>query len=157
MLFLTIDGRKPGSILRFPEGTNVRLVADVQVRSPQYPVRYLDLIVNGEIVERRFDPNGRTDWSLRHLLPLRGSCWIAARAHSDAGTDAHTNPIYVYRGQRHPFNPTSARRIIARLDGSMAAIPLPEVRARLEALKTELNNLIRDPLRTTLPLPTIGN
>ena len=111
--------------------------------------------MNGTVVERRFDPNGRSEWSLRHLLPLRGSSWIAARTHGDAGTDAHTNPVYVYVGQARPFNAASARQIIARLDGSMAAIPNPEIVARLGALKQELNALIRD-RRSALPLPPIG-
>jgi hypothetical protein len=110
--------------------------------------------VNGAVVERRFDPAGRSEWTLRHLLPLRASSWIAARAYSDAGTDAHTNPVYVYVGDARPFNATSARQIIARLDGSRAAISLPEVVARIDALKQELNTLIRDG-RSALPLPPI--
>lgn len=155
MLFLTVAGQKPGAILRYPEKFDGKLVVDVRVHSPQYPVRYLDLIVNGTVVERRFEPKGRSEWSLRHLLPLRGSSWIAARTHGDAGTDAHTNPIYVYVGQSRPFNPASARQIIARVDGSLAAIPNPEIVARLRAVKEELNHLIRDG-RSALPLPPIG-
>ena len=154
MLLLGVEGRKPGSILRYPEKTNRKLQIEVRMQSPQYPVRYLDLIVNGTVVERRFDPAGRSEWSLRHLLPLRGSSWIAARAYSDAGTDAHTNPVYVYVGDARPFNAASARQIIARLDGAMAAITLPDVLERMSALKQELNTLIKDG-RSTLPLPRI--
>ena len=153
LLFLTVDGQKPGAILRFPDGKDARMVVDVRVQSPQHPVRYLDLIVNGEVVERRFDPQGRSEWSLRHLLPVSGSAWIAARTYADAGTEAHTNPVYVYRGDRYPFNATSARRIIARLDGSIAAIPIPEITQRLETLKAALNQMIRAPRTVTLPLP----
>ncbi|MBI4626508.1 MAG: CehA/McbA family metallohydrolase [Verrucomicrobia bacterium] len=155
MLFLTVEGQKPGAILRYPEKFDSKLGVDLRVHSPQYPVRYLELIVNGTVVERRFDPNGRSEWSLRHLLPLRASSWIAARTHGDAGTDAHTNPVYVYVGQTRSFNAASARQIMARLDGSMAAIPNPEIVARLGALKEELNALIRD-RRSALPLPPIG-
>ena len=155
MLFLTVAGERPGAILRHPPGTAVTLAVEVRVHSPQYPVRYLDLIMNGEVVERRFAAEGRTEWVLRHHLPLRGSCWIAARAYGDAGTDAHTNPVYVYRGDARPFNATSARRIIARLDGSMATIPNSAIVTRLGELKAELNNLIRDPRRTNLPLSAV--
>ena len=155
MLFLTVEGQKPGSILRYPEKTSRNLVVEVRVHSPQYPVRYLDLIVNGTVVERRFEPAGRSEWSLRHLLPLRGSSWIAARTYSDAGTDAHTNPVYAYVGAVRPFNATSARQIIARLDGSRAAIPLPQITSRIDALKEELNRMISDPRSSKLPLPPV--
>lgn len=155
MLFFTVEGKKPGEILRYPETTERKLRLDARVYSPQHPVRHLDLIVNGEVVERRTDPSGRSEWTLGHLLPLRGSCWIAARAYGDGGTEAHTNPIYVYVGDRHPFSAASARQIIARLDGSIAAIPLPTIVARLKELKEELNRLIRD-RESTLPLPLIS-
>jgi hypothetical protein len=155
MLFLTVEGQRPGAILRFPEKTNRKLQVEVRVQSPQYPVRYVDLIVNGTVVERRFDPAERSEWTLRHLLPMRTSSWIAARTYSDAGTDAHTNPVYVYVGDSRPFNATSARNIIARLDGSMAAITLPDVVTRIGALKDELARMIRDPRATALPLPAV--
>jgi hypothetical protein len=116
-------------------------------------VRYLDLIVNGTVVERRFAPQGRTEWAVQHRLPLRASSWIAARTHADAGTEAHTNPVYVYFGQTRPFNAASVRQIIARIEGSMAAIPLPAIVARLGALREELQRMLRDPSQTTLPLP----
>lgn len=155
MLFMTVAGEKPGAILRHPEKADVTLPVDVRVHSPQYPVRYLELIVNGDVVERRFDPAGRSEWSLRHHLRVRASSWIAARTHGDAGTDAHTNPVYVYVGDNRPFNAASARNIMARLDGSAAAIPNPDIVARINALKAELQNLIRDRRQTTLPLPEI--
>jgi hypothetical protein len=154
MLFLTVEGKKPGEILRYSERTERKLRLDARVYSPQHPVRQLDLIVNGQVVERRFDAAGRSEWSLGHLLPLRGSCWIAAHAHGDGGTEAHTNPVYVYVGDRHPFSATSARSILARLDGSIAAIPLPTIAARLNELKAELHRLIRD-RQSALPLPSI--
>jgi hypothetical protein len=154
MLFLTVDGKKPGALLRFPDKMGRTLTVEIRVQSPQYPVRYLDLIVNGVVVERRFDPAGRSEWTLQHLLPLKGSSWIAARTYSDAGTDAHTNPVYVYFGDARPFNATSVRNIIARLDGSRAAIPLPEIVSRIDSLKHELNNLITGG-RSTLPLPPL--
>jgi hypothetical protein len=154
MLFLTVEGRKPGSILSYPEKTDTSLNVDVRVTTPQFPVHYLDLIVNGNVVERRFDPAGRSEWSLRHVLPVRDSTWIAARAYADAGTDAHTNPVYVYVGDALPFDAASARRIIGRLEGSMEAIAIPEIVTRMGQLKEELNTLIRE-RRSTLPLPAI--
>lgn len=110
----------------------------------------------GAVVERRFDENGRTEWSLRHILPVRASTWIAAHAYNDAGTEAHTNPVHVYVGDARPFNPDSARQIIARLESSIERSRVPEIAARMEALKQEVRNFIRD-RRTTLPLPAVSN
>lgn len=155
LLFLTVAGRKPGEIVRLPKGTETTLVVDVRVHSPQYPVRYLDLVVNGAVLERRFEPAGRSEWVLRHVLPIRGSTWIAAHAYNDAGTEAHTNPVYVYVGDTRPFNADSARQIIARLDGSIERSRVPEITARYEALKAELRSLIRD-RQSKLPLPAVA-
>jgi hypothetical protein len=154
LLFLTVAGKKPGEILRFPAGTETSLVIDVRVHSPQYPVRYLDLIANGAVLERRFEEAGRSEWALRHVLPIRGSTWIAVHAYNDAGTEAHTNPVYVYVGDARPFNPDSARQIIARLEGSIERSRVPEIKARYEALEQELRGLIRD-RRANLPLPRV--
>ncbi|MBL9200182.1 MAG: CehA/McbA family metallohydrolase [Opitutaceae bacterium] len=154
MLFLTVDGKKPGEILRFTHGTPRTLRLEARVYSPQHRVRFLDLIVNGKVVERRFDAAGRSEFFLAHLLPLGGSCWIAAHAHGDGGTEAHTNPVFAYVDDRHPFVPASARNILARLDGSAAAIAMPEVNTRIDALKAELQRHLRDG-RSALPLPPI--
>lgn len=155
MLLLTVSGGKPGSIFHHAEGENPVLPVEIRVHSPQHPVRYLELIVNGQVIERMFAPEGRAEWALVHHLPVRTSCWIAARTYADAGTDAHTNPIYAYVGDRLPFDPASARRIIARLDGSAAMIRIPEIVSRIKALGTELETMIREPGRTTLPLPSV--
>jgi hypothetical protein len=154
MLFLSVEGRKPGEFLSYPAGTTTNVVVDVRVHSTHYPTRYLELIANGAVVERRFEDKGRSEWSLRHILPVRGSTWIAARTYSDAGTDAHTNPVYVYVGDKLPFSANSARQILARIDGSIATVTLPDVVARFKALKLEVQNLI-DGRPTALPLPQV--
>ncbi|MGH8017444.1 MAG: CehA/McbA family metallohydrolase [Opitutaceae bacterium] len=155
MLFLTVAGNKPGAILRYPKEAGPALPADIRVFSPQYPVRYLELLVNGQVVERLFDENGRSDWALRRILPVGESAWIAARAYGDAGTDAHTNPVYVYVGDSRPFSADSARQIIARLEGSIATIRIPEIVERLEELRKEVAQLIENGT-AGLPLPEVG-
>ncbi len=87
---------------------------------------------------------------------MRASSWIAARAYADAGTDAHTNPVYVYFGHVLPFDEASARHIMARLEGSAGAIAIPEIVTRLKALQIDLRDLIRDRTRTNLPRAEIA-
>ena len=156
LLFLTVAGNRPGAILRYPKGAKPELPVDIRVVSPQYPVRFLELIMNGNVVERLFDAKGRSEWSFRHVLPVRGSAWIAARAYGDAGTDAHANPVYVYVGDARPFDADSARQIIARLEGSIATIPIPSIVRRMEELKQELREMIKNH-QAGLPLLEIGS
>ena len=155
MLFLTVAAQKPGAILRFPEG-KTDLPVELRVFSPQYPVRHLDLIVNGQLVEQLSDEHGRAEWSLRKSIPVRGSMWLAARAHGDAGTDAHTNPVYVYVGGERPFNAESIARIIKRLDESIATVSVPEVVQRMKEIKEEVRRF-GEQRRTSLPLPPVGS
>lgn len=152
LLFMTVGGEKPGAIIRPAGAGKVMLPVDVRVHSAQYPVRTLELIVNGEVVERRFAPEGKSEWSLRHLLSVPASCWIAARVSGEPGTEAHTNPVYVYREGKVPFNAVSARQIITRLEGSMATITNREIVGRMETLKHGLEEMIRNG-RSALPAP----
>jgi len=46
-------------------------------------------------------------------VSVKATGWIAVRAYGEAGTEAHTNPVYVYVGMKHRFDPNSARNILA--------------------------------------------
>ena len=154
MIFLDVEGRKPGEIITFDQGTDTTLDISVRVASENYPVRYLELIANGRIIVREYSENPKTRWYLQHRLRINESTWIAARTYADAGTDAHTNPVYVYVGGKLPFNRDSARQIVLRLDGSLETIPNRDVLSRLRALRKELVNLL-DGRKSTLPLPIV--
>jgi hypothetical protein len=152
MLFLTVAGEKPGATLRYAGGQVRELAVEVRVFSPQYPVTHVDLVVNGKRVETLADEGGRAEWTLRKTLPLRESAWIAARAYGGAGTDSHTNPVYVYVGDARPFDPESIGRIVKRLDESIAAVGVPKVVQRMKELREELRRF-GETKRTSLPLP----
>ena len=154
MLFLTVAGRKPGEILSFPAKVDTTLTIKIAVESEIYPVRYLELIVNGWVVTREMSAEPKTLWQLEQRLNLKESVWVAARAYSDAGIEAHTNPVYIYVGGKLPFNRDSARNILARLDSSMETIPSSEIVKRLERLKKEVI-LLLDGRKHSLPLPQV--
>jgi hypothetical protein len=156
MLFLTVAGNKPGAILRYAKGEQWELAVEIRVVSPQYPVKHVNLIVNGKVVEELSDDSGRAEWNLRKTILLRESAWIAARAYGDAGTDAHTNPVYAYFGDARPFNVDSVARIIRRLDDSIASVSVPEVVQRMKDLREEMRQF-GESGRTSLPLPEINS
>ncbi|HUU27732.1 MAG TPA: CehA/McbA family metallohydrolase [archaeon] len=154
MLFLTVAGKKPGEIITLPAGADTTLEVSIKVESGIYPVRYLELVVNGWVVARELAGEPKTLWQLEHRLRVRESVWVAARAFSEAGTDAHTNPVYIYAGGRLPFNRDSARNILARLDGSIETIPSREIVSRLEKVKADLTALLEGK-KHLIPLPVI--
>jgi len=154
MLFLNVDGKRPGALLSYEGRSETTLPISVHMISPQYPVEYVELIANGRVIVRDFFPQPKTHYHMQYSLPVNESTWIAARAYADAGTEAHTNPVYVYLNRELPFHAESARHIITRLEGSMETIPNTKIADRLRRLKGELEKLIREQ-PAALPRPEI--
>ena len=129
LLLLEVDGERPGGIIRLsgPGAHHVRV--KVRVKSHVAPVQTVQVIVGGKVVFAQAvapeDQTGR--WiELDRTIDLDRSSWIAARAFGVTRTgapdaEAHTNPVYVDIGDKAPYNRDSLDRLIAQLDGQMAA------------------------------------
>ena len=137
MIFLGVNGKGPGELIT-SEDAAIPLEVEVSVLSPLYPVRYVDIIWNGRVVSRQFDPKGRSRWEISERLKADRSGWVAVRAYEDAGSDAHTNPVYVYLKGKLPFADDACGQILARLESSIRGIPNREIQARLRELKEHL-------------------
>jgi hypothetical protein len=157
MLFLEIGGYSPGQWLNLPACEGLEVEARVKVLSPLYPVRYVELIRNGGVVERKFSPHGKTHWEFEATVPVRESGWIAARTYGDAGTDAHTNPVYLYVDGKRPFSEDAIDQILARLEGSMRTIPNVEILRELDKLAQRLRAYRDRGDSSGLALPPIPN
>jgi len=155
MLFLEVNGEPPGSFLNLPESADSEVRVRLKVLSPLHPVRSVEIIRNGHVVEREFAPDGRAWWELDTTVPVRESGWIAARTYGDAGTDAHTNPIYLFVDGKRPFSEDAIDEILARLDGSMRTIPNVEILQTLEQLAERLRNYRDRGDATGLALPPV--
>ncbi len=152
MLLFDLDGNRPGAILSLGQGTDTTFTAGISVQSPLYPVDCVELIVNGWIVARERFSQPRTTVSISREVRVTVSSWIAVRVSGPAGTEAHTNPVYVYLDGKLLFNRSSARNIIARLEGSMEKISSGEIDSRLAKSKLALEALL-DGRPASLPLP----
>ena len=137
MLFLTVNGKRPGEFITFEE-PKIALKVKVRVVTPLYPVRYVDLIQNGRVISRKFDPSGRSMWTFTERQMASESGWVAVRAYADAGTESHTNPIYIYKRGERPFDDEACGHILARLEGSIRTISNPAIRQRLQEIKRRL-------------------
>jgi hypothetical protein len=155
LLFLNIEKNKPGDIQQLPAGTDTTLSVHIKIKSPIYPVRDVEFLVNGKIVKHVQYPELQENVELFHQIRINKSCWIAARTYAKAGTEAHTNPIYFYVGKELPFNRDSARQIMARLEGSIETIANKQVTRKLVRLKSELANILEEK-DSALPFPEIN-
>ena len=156
MLRVTVDGKQPGESI-LAEGKNrLELQVEVRVSSPVYPVRYVDLIRNGRVVSRDFAAEGRASWELSRRIELSSSGWVAVRAYSDAGTEAHSNPVYVYLDGKLPFDDDACGQILARLDSSIRAIPEATVAERVRTLRDRLARYRDTGDSQGLALPTVS-
>ena len=153
MLMVTVNGKSPGESILENGNRKLDLEVEIQVSSPLYPVRYIDLIQNGRVVARNFASEGKTNWELSHRIEAISSGWVAARAHSDAGTEAHTNPVYIYLDEKLPFDDDACGQVLARLDSSLHTISEKSV---VKAIRTTRNQLAHycetgDPKNLGLP------
>jgi hypothetical protein len=154
MLFLEVEAKKPGEIFHFPANTDTMLRVRINVQSPVYPVRNAELIVDGQVVRKQQFDELKNSWQFHHRLRITKSCWIAARTYAEAGTEAHTNPVYVYVDNQLPFNRDCARHIIARLEGSIETIPNKKLTKRLLSLKKEIIKMLEGK-KSGLPFPDV--
>jgi hypothetical protein len=123
LLFLEVDGHKPGTRLAKSGPGPHRVSVQVRAHSLVAPLTHLQLIVNGQIVatqelQSSGVPGARLE--LKTNLDLDRSSWIAARAFSTAPSgspdaESHTNPVYVDLDGQAPFNPASADWLSAKL------------------------------------------
>ena len=141
------------------EERELPLEVEVEVASPHYPARYVDVIRNGHVVSKKFAPEGRTQWNFTDRLNIQKSGWVAVRAYGDAGTESHTNPVYIYMGGKLPFDDDASGQILARLDGSIRTIPNAEIVEQLKEIKQRLVSYreTRDGRGLALPSVPGGN
>ena len=159
MLFVKVNGKRPGEFITLDEERESPLEVEVEVSSPLYPVRYVDVIRNGHVVSKKFAPEGRTQWNFTDRLNIQKSGWVAVRAYGDAGTESHTNPVYIYMGGKLPFDDDASGQILARLDGSIRTIPNAEIVEQLKEIKQRLVSYreTRDGRGLALPSVPGGN
>ena len=144
MLEWTADGREPGDTLRFDGPRSVRVRARA---SAQFPMKRLEIIVNGTVVSTNVVANSDRDWVFDQDVKITGSGWLAVRCASantsfPAGSTlfAHGNPIYVEMPAQPIDSYVDAQYFLAwidRLDADLekrGRIPtgLDRVKAQLE-------------------------
>jgi hypothetical protein len=80
ILTFTVNGREPGTVLQLDSRRHKRLQIHATAES-QLPYDRLEVMVNGESVAEASPSGERHRAEIRLEQPLRGSCWVAARAY----------------------------------------------------------------------------
>jgi len=139
MVFLTVNGREPGSEIR---STSDAVAVTAEVHSIA-PLTHVAIVVNGRVVERiDWRPGERTMRIDRPAVPMPEGGWIAVLARGEASpylgdsyAFAHTSPVYVVRNGR-PF--------VAREDATFLMQVVDAIRARASKSSSWRSDADRD-------------
>ena len=154
----TADGREPSGTLRFDGPRSVRVRARA---SSQFPLKNLELIINGVVIPMSATTNNAGELLLDKEVKLDRAGWLAVRCTS-ANTSAsggpmlgaHSNPIYIEMPS-HPFDARADAEYflawIDRLDADLKnrdriPVGLEHVRKQLDDARTFYRRLASAPL-----------
>jgi dipeptidyl aminopeptidase/acylaminoacyl peptidase len=105
LMTFTVNGQGPGSTL---DAAKARIVVDV---STQVPVDTIEIIRNGEVIDRRRVPAASVAHRIEKEIDTASSAWLAARV-SGPGAMAHSGAVYVLRGGKPVLVPEDAALMI---------------------------------------------
>lgn len=115
LVFLTVNGKGPGSDLTFPAGATQMLDVQVTAASADLPLTSLEVIQDGAVVAEWHDAAPVYQKSLRYRAKASASSWIAARCSGPGTAFAHTNPVWIYLGDAAPFKREAAAEFAKRV------------------------------------------
>jgi hypothetical protein len=98
MLEFRIDGAESPTELRVDAGRTLAIRATAAVNPDLDRLRRLELVVHGEVVAMASAATGSERLVLEHALTPAAGLWLAIRAYGEAGTRAHSAPVYVRFG-----------------------------------------------------------
>jgi hypothetical protein len=119
LLTFSVDGREPGDTVELPGPGTVTVQAAVR---GVFPLRSLEIVLNGEVVAKA-DASGGRQASISEELRIPGNSWIACRVFGvDYHLDdwrrrvfAHTSPVYVACGGEWTMTDPEGLRYIRTL------------------------------------------
>jgi hypothetical protein len=145
MLTFMVNGSGPGDTINV-DADNDAVQVGLVLLSEVATVSDVEIVANGVVVRHfRIDRATRAGdlpqrLSYQFQLPLNGSTWFAARAYGEQvkglpDAEAHTNPVYVLRGEEPIANMTSVNWLLARLDERIAEIEAMDFEKKADVLQ----------------------
>jgi hypothetical protein len=153
MLEWSVDAREPGDTLRLNGPSQLQVLARA---SSQFPLKTLQLIVNGEILPTSVVTNKAGELIMDKKVKIDRAGWLAVRCTSANNSSsggmalgAHSNPIYIEMPGR-PFDARADAEFflawIDRLDADLKKrdripVGLEQVKAQLDAARAAYRRL----------------
>jgi hypothetical protein len=98
-----VNGQGPGAHLALSSGKDRALEILARAES-QLPYDKLEIVCNGDVIASASPSGQRHASEIRLEYPLRGSCWIAARAMEDLGRYPGVDFSAIHRGEGTLFS-----------------------------------------------------
>jgi hypothetical protein len=115
LLFLSVNGKGPGSDIEYSGKTAQSLTVQVQAVSGDLPFDSVEIVQDGKVVSQWHGSAPVFQKELKATLQANESSWIAARCSGPGTVHAHTNPVWIYFDGRAPFKPEAARELVERI------------------------------------------
>ena len=157
LLFLSVNGKGPGSNIEYSGNSVQSVTVQVKAASGELPFNSLEIIQDGKVVSEWHGGEPVFQKEIKTTLKVSASSWIAARCSGPDTVHAHTNPVWIYFNGRppRPSQPEAARELQSALirsyQNSNVSQSVKEVAKEAEA---KLNNPpSAPPAVTRFPVP----
>lgn len=132
MLEFTVDGEEPGAAINRPVGARVTVNAKAE---SIFPIHSLQVVQGGEVVAEATSADGARVLELEAEVVVTAHGWMTARCagpqysagtrhndHDRRAIMAHTSPVYLETGERHPSQLETAQYLMALVDGGLSYV-----------------------------------
>ncbi len=125
VLFLEVNGRKPGAAIDLAESGEVTIEATAYGNAAGIALESLDLVAHGEVIGTASarDPDQSPErLHVRLTLEIEEGVWIAARAEAGPMQAAHTTPVYVTVGGGGFHHPAALDHLLDRSESYLSEL-----------------------------------
>ena len=116
LLFLSVNGKGPGSSIEYSGDGQQTVNLQVRAVSGELPFDSLEIVQDGRVVSewRGMEPVFQKE--LKTSLKVSASSWIAARCSGPHTVHAHTNPVWIYFNGKALYQAEAVRELERHVD-----------------------------------------
>jgi hypothetical protein len=144
LLFLSVNGKGPGSDIEYTGSAPREVNVQVRAVSGDLPFDALQIVQDGKVVAEWTSEKPAFRRELTAKLRLSGSSWIAARCSGPNTVHAHTNPVWVYFSGQAPFKAEAAGELLKKIQGFEASKISPEAKKIAEAARSKVEQMLKE-------------
>ncbi|HEY3840914.1 MAG TPA: CehA/McbA family metallohydrolase [Bryobacteraceae bacterium] len=143
MLFLSVNGKGPGSTIEYSGDAPQTMNIQVRAAAGELPFNSLEIVQDGRVVSEWHATEAVFQKELKASLKLTASSWIAARCSGPNTVHAHTNPVWIYFNGKAPFHEDAVRELRRHVDTFLNSDISEAVKSVATDAKARLDKLIQ--------------